>query len=89
MCSFDFGKKIIFENFYFRPKRQRKLPARMQNQDFEYGFGPAMALELEAEKAEDEKPAAGPKKRGPNRKTAAAAKQAPKTEETVKFSPHF
>jgi hypothetical protein len=66
-----------------RPKRQRKLPARMQNQDFEYGFGPAMAAELEATKPEEEKPATGPKKRGPPKRklTAAAARKAAKTAE--------
>ena len=55
----------------------------MQNQDFEYGFGPAMTLELEAAKPEEEKPApAPPKKRGPQNKKAAAAKQAAKIAET-------
>jgi hypothetical protein len=42
-----------------RPKRQRKLPARMQNNDFEYGFGPALASEPEPEEKQ-----ASPKKRG-------------------------
>ena len=77
------AKSVNFRQFCVRPKRQRKLPARMQNQDFEYGFGPAMTLELEAAKPEEEKPApAPPKKRGPQNKKAAAAKQAAKIAET-------
>ena len=64
----------------WRPKRQRKLPARMQNNDFEYGFGPALAGDPETEIKPDEKPVST-KKRGLQNKKGQQTK--PESDEKV------
>lgn len=76
----NLGLFVNKQQCIFRPKRQRKLPARMQNNDFEYGFGSALAVDPDNTSADEvkpeEKPAATRRRRGPppNRKGGKKAK---------------